>query len=250
MPPVFRELARRAAGEGGFDGFSPDACLINRYEPGARMSLHQDRDENDFGAPIVSVSLGLPAIFLFGGPKRSDKPQRLSAGAWRHRGMGRAVAAVLPRRRAARRRRTRRDGPPANQSDVSQGALRLLPSPLVGEGGAKRRMRGLYPRISVSRRQTPHRSRTRFARPMPRSPTRGEGKKRSSHRSVGRSMLSWPGARHDHHRNSGRHQRRRQPHRRLSRRAATGVHAGLDHLCDLSAEARAPRSGSRRRPSF
>ena len=63
-------------GRGGFEGFSPDACLINRYAPGARMSLHQDKDEQDFGAPIVSVSLGIPAIFLFGGLKRSDKPRR------------------------------------------------------------------------------------------------------------------------------------------------------------------------------
>jgi alkylated DNA repair protein (DNA oxidative demethylase) len=76
MPPVFLELAERAAAAAGFVDFRPDACLINRYEVGARMSLHQDRDEQDFGAPIVSVSLGLPAIFLFGGPKRSDKPQR------------------------------------------------------------------------------------------------------------------------------------------------------------------------------
>ena len=77
MPAVFRELAESAAREAGFAGFAPDACLINRYEPGARMSLHQDRDEKDFSAPIVSVSLlGLPAIFLFGGMKRSDKPQR------------------------------------------------------------------------------------------------------------------------------------------------------------------------------
>src|SRR5437773_1207860 len=76
MPDSFRELARRAADEGGFDGFAPDACLINRYEPGARMSLHQDKDEHDFGAPIVSVSLGLPAVFMFGGIKRSDKPKR------------------------------------------------------------------------------------------------------------------------------------------------------------------------------
>jgi DNA oxidative demethylase len=76
MPTPFRELARRAAQEGGFDGFVPDACLINRYEPGAKMSLHQDRDEQDFGAPIVSVSLGLPAIFMFGGAERSDKPKR------------------------------------------------------------------------------------------------------------------------------------------------------------------------------
>jgi len=76
MPAAFRELAEGAAREAGFGGFAPDACLINRYEPGARMSLHQDRDEKDFAAPIVSVSLGLPAIFLFGGMKRTDKPQR------------------------------------------------------------------------------------------------------------------------------------------------------------------------------
>jgi alkylated DNA repair protein (DNA oxidative demethylase) len=76
IPAVFRELADSAAREAGFAGFVPDACLINRYEPGAKMSLHQDRDEKDFSAPIVSVSLGLPAIFLFGGLKRSDKPQR------------------------------------------------------------------------------------------------------------------------------------------------------------------------------
>jgi DNA oxidative demethylase len=76
MPAVFCELAGRAAAEAGFDEFSPDACLINRYQPGARMSLHQDKDERDFGRPIFSVSLGLPAVFLFGGLKRSDKPQR------------------------------------------------------------------------------------------------------------------------------------------------------------------------------
>jgi DNA oxidative demethylase len=76
MPRSFVRLAADAATAGGFADFSPDACLINRYAPGARMSLHQDRDEQDFGAPIVSVSLGLPAIFLFGGLKRSDKPQR------------------------------------------------------------------------------------------------------------------------------------------------------------------------------
>jgi len=76
MPAPFRELALRAAEEGGFGGYSPDACLINRYEPGAKMSLHQDRDEQDFAEPIVSVSLGLPAIFMFGGAKRSDKPKR------------------------------------------------------------------------------------------------------------------------------------------------------------------------------
>ena len=76
MPASFRVLAGQAAAEAGFDGFAPEVCLINRYVPGARMSLHQDRDELDLGAPIVSVSLGLPATFLFGGLKRSDKTRR------------------------------------------------------------------------------------------------------------------------------------------------------------------------------
>lgn len=76
MPACFANLAARAAAEAGFDGFAPDACLINRYEPGVRLSLHQDRDESDLDAPIVSVSLGLPAVFLFGGLKRSDRPAR------------------------------------------------------------------------------------------------------------------------------------------------------------------------------
>jgi alkylated DNA repair protein (DNA oxidative demethylase) len=76
MPVCFADMAARAAAEAGFEGFRPDACLINRYEPGARMSLHQDRDEADLAAPIVSVSLGLPAIFLFGGLLRSDRPAR------------------------------------------------------------------------------------------------------------------------------------------------------------------------------
>ena len=76
MPPVLREIADRAARHAGFAGFAPDVCLINRYVPGAKMSLHQDKDELDFSAPIVSVSLGLPATFMFGGAKRSDKPRR------------------------------------------------------------------------------------------------------------------------------------------------------------------------------
>jgi alkylated DNA repair protein (DNA oxidative demethylase) len=76
MPAVFAQLAEQSAAAAGFGDFAPDACLINRYEPGARMSLHQDRDEQDFAQPIVSVSLGLPAIFLFGGMKRADRPQR------------------------------------------------------------------------------------------------------------------------------------------------------------------------------
>jgi DNA oxidative demethylase len=77
MPDVFLQLAHNAAARAGFAGFEPDACLINRYEPGARLSLHQDKNERDFAAPIVSVSLGLPAVFLFGGARRADTPQRV-----------------------------------------------------------------------------------------------------------------------------------------------------------------------------
>jgi alkylated DNA repair protein (DNA oxidative demethylase) len=77
MPEAFAHLARDAAREAGFEGFEPDACLINRYAPGTRLSLHQDKNEKDFAAPIVSVSLGIPATFLFGGHRRSDKAQRI-----------------------------------------------------------------------------------------------------------------------------------------------------------------------------
>jgi DNA oxidative demethylase len=73
MPGNFLELARDAASAAGFPSFNPDACLINRYEPGSRLTLHQDKNEQDFTQPIVSVSLGLPATFLFGGMERSDK---------------------------------------------------------------------------------------------------------------------------------------------------------------------------------
>nr|WP_315591658.1 DNA oxidative demethylase AlkB [uncultured Cupriavidus sp.] len=77
MPEVFRKLAASAAAAAGYPGFAPDACLINRYLPGTRLSLHQDRDELDLRAPIVSVSLGLPAIFLWGGLRRADRPDRV-----------------------------------------------------------------------------------------------------------------------------------------------------------------------------
>jgi alkylated DNA repair protein (DNA oxidative demethylase) len=77
MPASFVALARDAAAQAGFPDFSPQACLINLYRPGTRLTLHQDRDELDLGAPIVSVSLGLPAVFLFGGSQRSDRPRRL-----------------------------------------------------------------------------------------------------------------------------------------------------------------------------
>lgn len=78
MPELFRDIAVKAAEQAGFPGFNPDACLINRYQPGAKMSLHQDKDEHDFGQPIVSISLGLPAVFQFGGLERSDKTQRIT----------------------------------------------------------------------------------------------------------------------------------------------------------------------------
>jgi DNA oxidative demethylase len=77
MPETFRCLAASAAETGGYPGFEPDACLINLYEPGTRLSLHRDENERDLTAPIVSVSLGLPAVFLFGGNNRSDRPRRI-----------------------------------------------------------------------------------------------------------------------------------------------------------------------------
>ena len=77
MPCIFVDLAAEAAAAAGFGAFRPDGCLINRYAPGTRLSLHQDKNERDFGAPIVSVSLGLPAVFLFGGNFRRERPRRL-----------------------------------------------------------------------------------------------------------------------------------------------------------------------------
>jgi alkylated DNA repair protein (DNA oxidative demethylase) len=77
MPPAFVQFARNAANAAGFPGFEPDACLINRYRPGARLSLHQDKDERDFSQPIVSVSLGVPATFVFGGTRRTGKTLRV-----------------------------------------------------------------------------------------------------------------------------------------------------------------------------
>lgn len=77
MPPVFQQLAEDAAATAGFAHFAPDACLVNCYQPGACLTLHQDRDEHGYDAPIVSVSLGLPAVFLFGGDERSDKQRRI-----------------------------------------------------------------------------------------------------------------------------------------------------------------------------
>jgi DNA oxidative demethylase len=78
IPAEFRQLAGDAATATGYPGFDPDACLMNLYEPGTRLSLHRDENERDFTAPIVSVSLGLPAVFLFGGHQRSDRARRIT----------------------------------------------------------------------------------------------------------------------------------------------------------------------------
>jgi alkylated DNA repair protein (DNA oxidative demethylase) len=80
MPAAWQALAARAAEHAGFAGFAPDACLINRYTPGVRLSLHQDRDEQDFSQPIVSVSLGLPAVFQWGGTQRREPTRRVPLG--------------------------------------------------------------------------------------------------------------------------------------------------------------------------
>lgn len=77
MPAAFVQLAASAAEAAGYPSFAPDACLINRYAPGARLSLHQDRDEHHYAHPIVSVSLGIPAVFLWGGAQRTDKARRI-----------------------------------------------------------------------------------------------------------------------------------------------------------------------------
>ena len=76
LPEAWLDLARRAAAQAGYDNFKPNACLINEYKPGTKLSLHQDKDENEVRQPIVSVSLGLPAVFQFGTLRREDRPAR------------------------------------------------------------------------------------------------------------------------------------------------------------------------------
>jgi alkylated DNA repair protein (DNA oxidative demethylase) len=78
LPTLLIDLAQRAAAAAGYDDFAPNACLINRYAPGAKMALHQDKDEGDFSAPIVSISLGLPATFVWGGLQRNDPTLKLA----------------------------------------------------------------------------------------------------------------------------------------------------------------------------
>lgn len=77
MPSVFAKLARDAAAAAGFARFDPDTCLINRYLPVAQMGAHRDADERDFSQPIVSVTLGTPATFLWYGLARKGSPLRI-----------------------------------------------------------------------------------------------------------------------------------------------------------------------------
>src|SRR5438045_6498018 len=126
MPECFRELASRAADRAGYPGFVPDACLINRYAPGTRLNLHQDRDERDYAHPIVSASLGLPATFQFGGPKRRDAVRSFvvrhgDAVVW-----GRCVAARLSRRGRAEERRASASWQPAHQPDIPPGVMKKI----------------------------------------------------------------------------------------------------------------------------
>ncbi len=158
MPPLLRDLAGRAADRAGFAGFSPDACLINRYVPGARMSLHQDRDELDFGAPIVSVSLGLPAIFLFGGLKRSDKPRRYrlqhgDVAVWGGpaRLVFHGVAPLADGEHCA-------DGPAARQSDLPQGEVRRGHHTDCPDASFRLQLALHSRREQRSARQVPHRA--------------------------------------------------------------------------------------------
>ena len=119
MPPIFLALAKAAALAGGFPDFAPDACLINRYEPGARLTLHQDKDEGDFRAPIVSVSLGLPAVFLFGGESRKVRQKRIPLQHGDVVVWGGPARLSLPRRSGAQGRASRVVGRAALESHVS-----------------------------------------------------------------------------------------------------------------------------------
>ena len=127
LPESFARLAELAAAQAGFSGFRPDVCLINRYEPGARMSLHQDRDERDFSAPIVSVSLGLEATFpvwRFEALRPATSP---AAGAWRCTRLGRSEAPRLSRNRPGGRWVPPDRRSDALESDNANGALAPRP---------------------------------------------------------------------------------------------------------------------------
>ena len=124
MPASFARTGGSGRRAGGIRRLRPDSCLVNRYEPGAKLSLHQDRDERDFSAPIVSVSLGLAAVFLFGGMHRGDADRARATRAWRRGRVGWAVETPVSRRAAAQRWRARTDGPLPDQPDIPKGGVR------------------------------------------------------------------------------------------------------------------------------
>ena len=122
-PEALSQLGLRAAAAAGFAAFEPDACLINCYRPGTRLTLHQDRNERDLRRPVVSVSFGLPALFLFGGLQRARPGTAHSAVSRRCGGLGRRAAPCLSRRRAAGRGRASAHRPLPGQSDPPSSAL-------------------------------------------------------------------------------------------------------------------------------
>jgi DNA oxidative demethylase len=137
MPACFLDLADRAAVAAGFNDFVPDACLINRYEPGTRLTLHQDRNERDFKAPIVSVSLGLPATFLFGGEARTDRTRRVRLF------HGDVVVWGGPSRLAFQGRRASGPGPAPNQPHAPEGEMTTAESLVSRATNGVRRTRSL-----------------------------------------------------------------------------------------------------------
>ncbi len=142
MPPLFLELAQAAAAQAGYEHFTPDACLINRYEPGAKMTPHQDKDEADFTAPIVSISLGLAATFLWGGAARKAPTRKIPLTSGDTLVWGGPARLQLPRHRPAGRWLPCLLRPLPGQSDVPEGGLKsegqgLCPWTPLGPGGPR-----------------------------------------------------------------------------------------------------------------
>ena len=110
MPGIFRDLAQRAAAAAGWPGFDPDACLVNRYVPGARMGAHRDADERDFSQPIVSVTLGAAAVFFWYGARRAGTTLRVMC--WCGAALRAAATTAWDRRSSPRARRATCGAPP------------------------------------------------------------------------------------------------------------------------------------------
>ena len=158
MPPVFSELAGMAAAEAGFEGFAPDACLINRYEPGAKLSLHQDKNEADFDRAdrlrLARIDGGVPVRR----PEPGRPPAQGQDEPWRCRGLGRPGPPLLPWRDAAEGRVASDARASAPQPDAPQGALicpvggRLseTPKPCIVIANPRERVTAIHPRALAS----------------------------------------------------------------------------------------------------